>query len=472
MIANRLIRLILLVLMCGHFSAWAGINEDLLTAAKTGKSQEVERLLGLHADASVQDGRGATPLHWASGAGNMKTVELLIAHHANVSASDYSGFTPLHLAVYWKRKEIAQLLMEHGAEINARSSGGYTPLFKAIEPMYAVSSTGNGGLLPVLSPAAAMVNKELVAQLLAKGASVNIKSKSGSSPLHFASVLGVPDIVELLISHGAELDAKGEGGTTPLFLAARYDRNEVAEILLAHGAKSEVLSIEGTTPLVIAALNGNSATVEVLLRHGANPNFRDNQGMSSLRYVLNIQSKFYSLNSPSLASQFSPADKAELEKGRKAVKGEWQAVAKLLAAYGADVNVERGEERASPLYIAATMGDRELIELLLAKGAHVNGECVCETPLHSAIAENHRNVTELLVTQGANVNALNKSNRTPLHFLARDMKDGKLAELMIGKGADVNSKDKNGETPYDFAVRAGNQEVATVLQHHGAKSAH
>lgn len=469
---KRFLRLVVWVLMCGHFSAWGGGNEDLLAAAKAGKSEEIERLLNAHADVSAQDAEGNTPLYWAAGAGNRKAVELLIAHHANVNARTRSGYTPLHMAAYWKRKEIAQLLLEHGAEINARTPGGFTPLFKAVEPLDAISATEGGGILPTLAPAEALANKELVALLLAKGAQANVKHKnSNDTPLHFAATLGVPDIVELLIASGAEVDAKGTDGVTPLYLAARYDRKEVAETLLAHGANIETPSIDGESILDVAASNGNSAMVELLLRHGANANIKDEQGVPLLLRPLRIEMKIYSMNSPLSANRFTPAEKAEFDKARKAVKGEWQAVVRLLILHGADVNASHGGD--TPLYIAATMGDRDLVDLLLGKGAHVSGDIspnAIETPLHSAIAENHKEVAELLIKHGANVNALNMSKRTPLHFLARDVKDKKLAELMIAKGADVAAQDKNGETPYDFAIGSGNREIAEILQKHGAKA--
>jgi len=56
-------------------------------------------------------------------------------------------------------------------------------------------------------------HKEIVELLIAKGADVNSKDKSGYTPLHGAAT----DVtVELLIAEGADVNAKGDDGSTPL----------------------------------------------------------------------------------------------------------------------------------------------------------------------------------------------------------------------------------------------------------------
>ncbi len=57
------------------------------------------------------------------------------------------------------------------------------------------------------------------------------------------------------------------------------------------------------------------------------------------------------------------------------------------------------------------------------------------------------------------MNAVNMSQRTPLHFLARFMDDGNLADLLIHEGANINAKDEDCHTPLDFALKAGNKQV-------------
>ena len=74
--------------------------------------------------------------------------------------------------------------------------------------------------LTVLGHAAWGGHKEIVELLLAEGADVNMKDKSGGRPLHAAVIGGAKEIAELQILSGADVNAKIEGGShkgnTPL----------------------------------------------------------------------------------------------------------------------------------------------------------------------------------------------------------------------------------------------------------------
>ena len=85
-------------------------------------------------------------------------------------------------------------------------------------------------------------NKEIAELLIAKGAEVNTKSDSESTPLHFAALNGRKEIVELLLANGADVNAKDGEGKTPLDWAYA----ETADLLRKHGGKTgEELKAEG-----------------------------------------------------------------------------------------------------------------------------------------------------------------------------------------------------------------------------------
>ncbi len=101
--------------------------------------------------------------------------------------------------------------------------------------------------------AAALGNIEVVKQFLDSGTDVNVKDKTGGTPLDEAAGWGRKDIVELLISKGANVNAKFDGdGSTPLHLSAWKGHFEASELLITADADVNAKMEDGDTPLDLA----------------------------------------------------------------------------------------------------------------------------------------------------------------------------------------------------------------------------
>jgi FOG: Ankyrin repeat len=147
---------------------------------------------------------------------------------------------------------------------------------------------------------------------------------------------------------------------------------------------------------------------------------------------------------------------------------------------GADIN-QRTRIGSTPLFVAVAGGHREIVGMLLSKGAKLNARFDHETPLHWACQKGDREIAEMLVASGADVNAKRLDLKTPLH-MALDEQSSFLrpwtpvqaqghrstAEMLIAKGADINARDKSGITPLHLACRNGNRESASRLIAAGA----
>ena len=70
---------------------------------------------------------------------------------------------------------------------------------------------------------------ESVAALLSARADVNTCDPQGSSPLHYAALLGSEPIARLLVEAGADLSLKDEDGLTAVQVAAKYG-NKLASL--------------------------------------------------------------------------------------------------------------------------------------------------------------------------------------------------------------------------------------------------
>ena len=161
-----------------------------------------------------------------------------------------------------------------------------------------------------------------------------------------------------------------------------------------------------------------------------------------------------------------------------AAEGGYKEIVELLLAKGADVN-QRDKIGKTPTYWAMRYGRKEVTAILRKHGGKTGIELAQKTNIWNAVAANNIQFIKELIISGEDVNAkVNDKGWTPLH--ATGMFGYKeCAEFLIAKGADVNAKDDNGETALDWAifayfleqpeVKALKKETADLLRKHGGK---
>ena len=302
-------------------------------------------------------------------------------------------------------------------------------------------------------------NIEAVRQHLAAGADVNAKDAWGGTPLHYAASGGHKEIVELLIAKGAAVNAKRSDGGTPLDWAEETGFNkETADLLRKHGAtttKPKVTSFKSMPEIDLASFTEEQqATILAQAnKEGCDCGCKmtvaecrndDTSCRTSVRLAKVIVEEVTGEKPNSESKAAEPVAEASQQKPttakapdisiHKAVEeGNIEAVKKFLAA-GIDVNAKAFITGSTPLHIAAT---KEVVELLIAKGADVNAKDKYDmTPLHPAAGRGHKEVVELL----------------------------------IAKGADVNARDEDGDTPLDWADRRNQTATTALLRKHGGKT--
>tara|TARA_Y100000766_G_scaffold82441_1_gene70193 strand:+ start:18 stop:575 length:558 start_codon:yes stop_codon:yes gene_type:complete len=100
------------------------------------------------------------------------------------------------------------------------------------------------------------------------------------------------------------------------------------------------------------------------------------------------------------------------------------------------------------------------------------------TFLHWASAGAQKEIVELLIAKGADVNATDGDGDTALHLAGSTTASIEIAELLISKGADVNAMNMSppgrrigGMTPLDMVTLGNRPEIAALLRKHGGKTA-
>ena len=162
-------------------------------------------------------------------------------------------------------------------------------------------------------------NIEAIKQHLAAGADVNVKDKSGKTPLHSAAAKEHENIAELLIANGANVNAKNNKGRTPLHYATGTGWQggyEIAKLLISKGADVNVNSkgdVNGGTPLHNAAREGRSETIKILIDNGANVNAKNVGGWTPLDMATSTDARHNHPESGDLLRKHGGKTSEELE---------------------------------------------------------------------------------------------------------------------------------------------------------------
>lgn len=287
----------------------------------------LKALLDAGAPTDTRDDDGETPLIYAATDAGPKYVQALLKAGADVHAIDSFGRTALMEAVVHGCDASVKALLAAGALVDdavgrdalvstalwdyARSEeGGPGPRRASLKKAKALLGAG-AHPDHALATAAHRGDACLLRELLAAGATVDLKGETNATPLMMAarrethymrslvegasarrqarsSDSGHVKCAEALIAAGADVQVKDDDGVTPLMCAAGDDGDEMVKVLLAAGAEVDARDSLGRTALIVAVLESNPnggvnvAALNALLAAGADVDAVDNAGESAL----------------------------------------------------------------------------------------------------------------------------------------------------------------------------------------------
>jgi ankyrin repeat protein len=476
---------------------------------------------------------GAADLRSAAWDGDLGQVQSLIAKGVPVDAEDTGGRTALHEAALQGHKDVAEVLVRCGARMDKGDNRGRTPVMAAMERDHRslVEYFVRAGAAVNLHLAAYLGDAAKVKSLIDSGADVTARDRSGSTPLCYAASHGYEEVAKLLIAAAGNLNDTADGrirkshyvSGTALHEAIRNGHESIARLLIDSAAETDVMSKDYGTLLGLAIEHGRLEVVKLLLAKGANVNpppgespFRletplgtaiehgrvdivetliaagadvdagNKSGCTPLRAA--ITTDCGQAVDEAIRKRYgdsAPIGSAELHAFVREIQDRLATrMVTPLVAHGADVN-KTDEAGVTPLHLAAAVGLREVVELLLAKGADANAKTSQDlwrgyfgmtssvragaTPLHAAAASGDPNTVKVLLAHGAQLDARDESGDTPLHHAATSGNAG-VVEFLIAKGADGNAQNTEGATPLVGALLRGHVRTAKALIAAGAET--
>ena len=440
--------------------------KDLPTAVQSGAAKQALEMIAAGADVNQAQGDGSTPLLWAINRQDYAVAEALLAKKANPNAGNEFGALPLTEAARLNDARLVKMLLDAGAKVDSANPDGETVLMLAIK---------NG-------------NQAMTESLIAAGANVNqVEKFHNQTPLMYASAAGNETIVRMLLAKGADVKPRALysdwpsqvtseprvqyrpiGALNALMYATRAGCYSCVEQLLAAGADVNIPTPEGISPLMLALDNEHNGIAKLFMDKGAYLDVWDWWGRTPLWIAVDRKPAPVAANAP-------------LGGGGQGKGGGGQGK-------GGGAGAAKGGGGRGPAAPAANAGpvvtSMQIIRALLDAGADPNVEMnfhrpnapgrgrfgdnqvsTSTTALFRAVQLEDKEVVELLLSKGANPN-INSMGYTPFGILAGNGPNGRgggaggqlnleLIDLLAKHGADVNAK-ISGTLSYSFHIGYGN----------------
>jgi uncharacterized protein len=267
------------------------------------------------------------------------------------------------------------------------------------------------------------------------------------------------------------LNALGASSASEILDAASIGDLKTVEMLVKAAPQAVAQrDKDGMTPLHRAVQHGHEEVVTFLLDNKAEVDALDSLKFTPLRWAIIDRATGLVETLLQHGAAVNPRNKRPPPPLYEAAgrSGELEVI-KLLLAYKADVNGGDAADR-TPLLHAAETGQTDVVRLLLTHHAEVNlQDHWGRIPLELAANQGHPDTVRVMLDAGADVHAYCKFDAgTPLHWAADGLPaaergSAEAARLLLDRGAAINATNEDGNTPLHLAALHGRAEVAAVL---------
>ncbi|MYD51582.1 MAG: hypothetical protein F4W93_08865 [Dehalococcoidia bacterium] len=440
-----------------------GVSQDIFGAIMDKDAERVRELLRDDPTAANPVGEGPVPLIWAGRYSDYEIIRMLLEAGAEPNVwrdVDHFGKTALDMVISYQEDDVVQLMLDHGAD----------PEFK-----------GEGNQASTLRVALRNGTVSALKMLLEAGADANRADN------FFGAWGGNLPKIKVLLDHGrcAGEDSPPDGlGREDLSIAAGNGQNLAVELLICHGADPEYVDKDGMTAIQQARKERQVSTIELLNEHAQIrmlPNGLANEVLAQRRLlmeaylegeadgvagILDAEPALMNFNVFRVSLLHDAAFKGRgdvvdvlVERGAPmtihaaAAVGLVETVRAMLDADPSLLEalyVDQPMTEQTPLKIAANMAETDVFNLLLNRGADINGQVTlpgggngASTVLHGAVYSDSIEMVRLALARGADLSLTNPWGATALgtNWQNRQRRNvQEISQILIAHGANPQDR--------------------------------
>lgn len=226
------------------------------------------------------------------------------------------------------------------------------------------------------------------------------------SPLYYASILGLEDIVDKIASTASDVNFQGGRYGNALQAASLKGHRAVVQLLLEHGADVNKRNGAYGTALQAASLKGHTEVVNLLLRYGADPNIQSGKFATALQAASSVGNK---------------------------------KIVQILLDHKADADAHSGADD-SALQVATRKGHEEVKKLLLDAGAHPSPTALIEDLTMATIYGDLQKMKDILNTCKDHPDDRFQVSKDRALLVASNICYEGAVNLLLENGANVNAQ--------------------------------
>ncbi|KAI8788179.1 ankyrin-3 [Biomphalaria glabrata] len=410
----------------------------------------VKILIQHGADVNLKDRRHINALMWTVLQGHTDIVQILLHNNADVHNRTPSGMDAVHIAVEKGFTNIFKLLMDKNADISSKTNDGWTPLMRS----------------------ARHKDSTIANLLLNRNVCVSEKNFEDNTALHLSGMNGNVNCIKKLLNHDTDINCTNAIGMTPLMYAVRAGNLKIVQKLLEKGAKETLNNLNNNkrSALFFAVFSKCSDIVKELTKAGANANVLDIFNCSPLQYAIKNKSSDIVKHLLKFKDQSWHTGEEFITCLSEAVEREdINAVTCLLNFQSKTLILKEAKAVScfyseSPLIIAASLRNLEIVELLLNAGADVNTLDVdLQSVLFFSVLQGDMYMSRLVVEKfNANINLKDCNGNTPL-IMSAVMKNKEMVYFLLEKNASRYSTNFQGVSAMMEAASLGCYEIVKSI---------